>query len=358
MISNDQWFSLISSELFLSLNPKILLELDDRTGGILGLSERSLKEIAGFNEKQTDYIVNHMNDPAILRAYEKMHELAIRMVLYTDEAYPEALRHLYDPPMALFVKGQLPREDEWMISIVGARRSTDYGQQIAKMFGRGLAKAGISIVSGMARGIDSAAHFGALEGAGKTYAVLGCGTDICYPKDNMDLYEEVIENGGLISEYPPGAQPIGWRFPRRNRIIAGLSKGILVVEAAQHSGSLITANQALEQGKDIFVIPGRITDPRSEGCLNLIRQGGKLVMSPEDILKEYGIKAKKYRKDLPDLSALEMAVYQCLDLVPKTPEEIMRLSGIKPAHVMTGLIGLEIKDLVRTVGKNQFIVTL
>lgn len=216
-----------------------------------------------------------------------MNQPVIRTIDKMSPEYPERLRNIPDPPKLLYVIGSLPEDDRPSCAIVGARMCDHYGSTIARQYGRILASHGIRIISGMAIGIDSTAQAGALEGKGRTYAVLGCGVDICYPPGSRALYESVAASGGIISELPPGTPPKRWNFPLRNRIISGLADLVLVVEAKSKSGSLITADYALEQGRTVYAVPGRVGDALSDGCNNLIAQGAGIASSPEILLSEF-----------------------------------------------------------------------
>lgn len=218
--------------------------------------------------------------------YEKLIERGISFVTVNEEGYPKKLVDIPDPPWAIYYVGKLPSDKEMSIAVIGARNCSEYGKAMARQFGEILAGGGIQIVSGMARGIDGIGQQAALEAGGYSLAVLGCGVDICYPPENRQLYEKLIAEGGICSEYPPGIEPRSILFPPRNRIISGMCDGVLVIEAKERSGTLITVDMALEQGRDVYALPGRITDPLSSGCNKLIRQGAELVVSPQEMLRE------------------------------------------------------------------------
>ena len=209
-----------------------------------------------------------------------------RYIRRTDEEFPEKLRQIKNPPEGIYVRGQLPAEDKPTVAIIGARRCSTYGREMAEWFAGELAAAGVQVVSGMAAGVDGIAQRASLRAGGRSFGVLGCGTDICYPTDNRDLYETLQKRGGILSEYAPGTPPDAFHFPMRNRIISGISDAVLVVEAKERSGTLITVDFALEQGREVFVLPGRITDSLSAGCNRLLRQGAGIALSPKDILEE------------------------------------------------------------------------
>lgn len=282
-----------------------------------------------------------------------------------DKRYPKRLREIGTPPERLYVQGELPREDILTIAVVGARNCTAYGSGMARFFARELAAAGVQIVSGLARGIDSYAHWGALEAGGSTFGVLGCGIDVCYPKENWKLFEKVLESGGILSEYKKGTPPLACYFPQRNRIISGLCDGILVIEAREKSGSLITVGWGLEQGKDIFALPGRNTDSLSRGCNGIIRQGAVLVQSPEDILKEYEWngkyqikRAENTEKSDITLETKEKIVYSRLSLEPKHINDIVKGTNLAVPEVMAALLNLELSGRIKDNGGGYYVIVL
>ena len=286
----------------------------------------------------------------------------IRILSRDDEEYPAILREIARPPLALFVRGNSIPDAE-RIAVVGSRRASKYGARVAEDIARELSARGVTVVSGAARGIDSAAHRGALSTGqtGRTVAVLGCGVDVVYPKENDRLLAEIAESGVVLSEYPPGTQPFSAFFPQRNRIISGLSRGVLVVEAAERSGSLITAELALSEGRDVFAVPGSIYSDTSRGCHNLIRQGAKLTVSAEDILDEYawaaqtkktstGASLGQKENEVPEgLSEEEKAVYALLskDAALTVDDMIYRLHGRGDAsNVAFLLLQLQLKGYI------------
>lgn len=289
-------------------------------------------------------------------------ENSIYLVEKEDERYPEKLKHIASPPKKLYVRGGLPRKDALTIAVVGARNCTPYGREMAKYFARELAYAGVQIVSGMARGVDSYAHWGALEAEGETFAVLGCGVDICYPRENNKLYEKLMLRGGVLSEYEPGVPPLPGHFPQRNRIISGLCDGILVIEAREKSGSLITVGQGLEEGRDIFALPGRCSDPLSRGCNRIIRQGAVLVEAPEQILEEYsffkGDTLRKNKKKHISLETKEKIVYSRLSLEPKHLNTLVEETGWSVSEVMKVLLDLELSGRIRDAGGGYYVIML
>lgn len=290
---------------------------------------------------------------------KKMWKKDIRFLSCEHPEFPERLRQLQDCPGGIFYKGKLPRETEFSVAIVGARTCSTYGKAAALWFGRELAAQGIQVISGMARGIDGHAHRGALETGGQTFAVLGGGVDICYPTENRDIYERLEREGGIISETPPGVQGLPYLFPLRNRIISGFSDAVLIIEAKEKSGSLITADFALEQGRDVFAVPGRLGDILSDGCNNLIRQGAGIAISPEKLLEDLCFLAetstKKAEKNKIALERSENLVYSCLSLQAQNLEKICCQTGLSPAEVLRVLTKLELLGCVKEVYKNYYI---
>ena len=216
---------------------------------------------------------------------KKLKEAGIRFVPRIAQGFPEKLKNIPNAPFAIYVKGSLPDPDLPSVAIVGARMCSEYGRYMARQFGMGLALSGVQVISGMARGVDGIAQNAALSAGGSSYAVLGCGVDVCYPPENKNIYDSLVTNGGLISEYPPGTQPIANYFPIRNRIISALSDALVVVEARLKSGTQITVDTALEQGREVFAIPGRVTDRLSDGCNFLLREGADIALSVEDVVE-------------------------------------------------------------------------
>ncbi len=287
----------------------------------------------------------------------------VRYVHRTEEEYPDRLKVHRGMPKGLYVIGRLPDPKRPAVAIVGARRSSVYGNEIARRFARELARAGVQIISGMAWGIDGKAHEGALEAGGDTFAVFGCGVDICYPSGHQALYEKLVERGGVLSEYPPGTPPRPGHFPMRNRLISGLSDLVLVVEAKEKSGSLITADLALEQGKDVYAVPGRLNDALSRGCLSLIRQGAGLADSPRVLLEALGIAEEKDEKQRNKeqskilLAKEENIVYSWIRLQPVSLDEIVKNTKMPVQKVLSLLVGLELKGCIREIRKNDYVRT-
>jgi DNA processing protein len=289
---------------------------------------------------------------AFLRSFDEAAERArlaaagFRFVGRSEAGFPVLLRAIHDPPPGLYVRGVAPLDvlARQAVAIVGARACSPYGRHVARMLGRDLAAAGLVVVSGLARGVDGEAHRGALEAGGKTVAVLGCGVDRDYPAAHAALASRIRETGLVVSEYPPGVEPAPWRFPARNRIIAGLSGATVVVEARERSGALITADLALEEGREVFAVPGEITSALSAGTNDLLRLGASPLTESKDVLDLFGLEAGSARE--PELSAVGAAVLARVRDGPAGADEIVRGTGFDAGAVATALTELELAGLV------------
>ncbi|MBM4235680.1 MAG: DNA-protecting protein DprA [Firmicutes bacterium] len=289
--------------------------------------------------------------------WSRLEQYNIKTLSIEAVDYPWLLRQIPHPPPILYYRGCLEGLSGSAVAIVGSRRSTFYGQEVAGRLSKELASAGIAVVSGMALGVDTAAHRGALEGGGKTAAVLGCGLDFCYPPQNRKLMEEIVLAGVIFSEFPLGTQPLAANFPQRNRIISGLTLGTVVVEATAKSGSLITANFALEQNREVFAVPGNIGSPYSRGCHRLIKEGARLVESAADILAELNL-AESLEEQLslplpaPELSDDENMLLRLIPYYPIQIDDLIRSGAFSAASTSSLLLSLELKKLIRqTPGK-------
>ncbi len=339
-------------------------QIADAAGGTRALyymGEAQLKTVKGISETFASYLYNRRNGWKLKEAYARLKLQGIRFIPWYDHDYPKKLLQIPGYPFAIFVKGRLPEEETSSVAIIGARNCSEYGHAVAKHFGEILAKHHVQIISGMAYGIDGIGQTAALAAGGRSYGVLGCGVDICYPASNRRLYEDLIQNGGLISEYCPGTRPISRLFPPRNRIISALSDAVIVVEARKKSGTLITVDMALEQGKEILVVPGRITDPLSIGCNSLLKQGASPILSVEDVLLlldiKYKNKIKNIKKDKLVLEREENLVYSVLDLYAKNLEDIASEVSCSFSELLHILVSLELKGLIKEVSKNYYVRT-
>ncbi len=285
----------------------------------------------------------------------------IHRILYGEPSYPEKLSYISDPPFSLYVKGHLPDPGKLSVSIVGARKCSPYGENMAMTYGEALASVGAQIISGLALGIDGAGQRGALNGGGETFGILGCGADICYPREHIGLYMDIQKQGGIISELPMGTKPLAYNFPRRNRIISGLSDVVLIIEAKEKSGSLITADQALEQGRDVYALPGPVDSPLSRGCHLLIKQGAGILLSPKELIQDLNIQVLPVRKDSEqnkkNLESAENMVYSCVGLFPKNVTELMESTGLEAKELLEILGKLQIRGFIKEISKNYYVRT-
>lgn len=329
---------------------------------IYGLTKEELNNLSFLNKEGIDKSIEFRNRFDLDKEYESFIHSGMRFTCFFDEDFPLKLRNIHNPPFQLFYFGRLPMEKERIISIVGARRCSGYGKEMTLKFSEELGRKGFSVVSGLAMGVDGYAHEGALKGKGDTYAVLGCGVDICYPPNHHILYEEIIKNGGVISEYAPGTKPLPEFFPNRNRIISGLCDVLLVMEAKEHSGSLITANFALEQGKDVFALPGRISDSLSSGTNKIISQGAGIICSVSGLISDinelknwdYNPTECIYRQKL-NLEKEDLLVYSCFDFNSKSIDEIVTETGLELMTVLRCVLHLSDLGLIEESFMNQYI---
>lgn len=269
-----------------------------------------------------------------------------------EKEYPERIRQYENMPAGIYVEGKVPAEHTPMVAIVGSRKCSGYGRLWAESFARAFAASKVAVISGMALGIDSAAHQGALQEGGETYAVFGCGADVCYPPSNRALYKQICERGGIISEYPPGSAPLAWHFPARNRIISALADVVLVIEAKEKSGALITADFALEQGKTVYALPGRVGDALSEGCNRLIAQGAGIALSPAVILEE--LQVQMNTGAIAGAELLREEERNLLRLLEEEPAGIYALqkkSQLSMQKLAEVLMGLKLKGYIYEQGK-------
>ena len=293
---------------------------------------------------------------------KRVEQFGAGIITYSDRSYPSMLKEIHDPPILFYMKGKgIPRSLP-LVALVGSRNPSHYGLKIAEEMGQALAKRGVGIVSGMARGIDSAAHWGCIKGRGFTIAVLGTGVDVAYPSSNKKLRGRITESGTVISEFPMGTSPEPRNFPRRNRIISGLSRGVVIVEATKKSGSLITASSGLDQGREVFAVPGNIYSLKSTGCHFLIKQGAKLVENPDDILEELGLTYDNSFKsdnmnDPPRLpmEASEKHIYDMIGDYPTHIDQIAKSGQLEPAEASSILMRMELKGVIKQLPGKMFV---
>jgi len=325
-------------------------------GAVLAASSDQLQQVAGVGPKIAAAIQKANHDSAAESEWERSRRLGIALLRRGAEGYPRKLEEICDPPAVLYCRGRLEPRDELAIAIVGSRHCTLYGQQQGEKLAGALARAGVTIVSGLARGIDAAAHRGALNAGGRTIAVLGTGLERIYPPEHVELAAEVAERGAVMSEAPLDQQPVPGIFPQRNRIISGLSLGVIIVEATRTSGSLHTARHAMEQGRDVFAVPGRIDSPASAGCHDLIRDGAMLVRHADDVLEALGPLSAPVTKAADDvvhnpreltLNDQEREVLNLVTAAPQHIDEILRSAKLDTSRVLQTLTILEMKRLIR-----------
>lgn len=319
-------------------------------------------EAAGIDPKAVRSIIHNRDSIYLDAEMEKLNKCGITALTSRDESYPASLREIYDPPPVLYVKGQMIPDDEWALAVVGTRRPTYYGREVTESMVSDLARNRITIVSGLAKGVDAVAHRAALDAGGRTVAVLGCGLDRVYPQEHIKLASEISRHGALVSEQPVGTPPRRENFPLRNRIMSGISLGVLVIEADQKSGARITADRALEQGRDVFAVPGSILSPMSRLPNQLIQQGASLVTSAHDIMEELNLTMAVQHAEVKQLmpaTETESAILDILRNASPEPihiDELRRHSNMPIAAVSSSLSLMELKGMVKQVGGMNYII--
>jgi len=353
----DYWLKLASNP---AIGARTLHKLRAHLSDAQSFAELNKAQLQNYDlDERTAQLVLDQLETDDSGVRQTLHEHSIHFLWFDDEEFPESLRQIPDPPACLFRRGEPLVSGEIMIAMVGSRKATPYGRQVATMFAQDLAQAGITIVSGLAFGIDAVAHQATLDAGGRTVAVLGNGLDDIFPTSHRALAREIIAKGGtILSEFPPGTPPLRHHFPIRNRIIAGLAVGTLVVEAAEESGSLITARLAIESGREVFAVPGPITSPVSAGPHGLIRIGAKLVTGAMDIIEELGLEnqidEQRTQAIVPD-SANEAALLERLTHEPIELDDLIRVTMLDAATVTSTLLMMEMKGKARNLGANQYV---
>lgn len=363
-----------SREAFVALNMiehvgpvrvRQLLEHFGDAPAILRASRQQLRAVRGIGEDTAEAIAGWEKSVDLAAELKRVQEYGCHVVTQLDESYPPSLKEIYDPPIVLYVKGSLGERDKNAVAIVGSRQTTHYGIEVARKLGYQLAYVGVTVVSGGARGIDSAAHQGALSAKGRTVAVLGTAINIVFPPENAELFQRIAENGAVITQFPFNRNGDKQTFAIRNRIVAGMTLGTVVVEAGLSSGALITSNFATDYGRQVFAVPGRIDSPRSKGCHELIKKGAKLCEGAEDILSEFEyLFPASNRPPSPNetgvlpalaLSENERMVYDALKKDDEISiDEVIRHSGLPSSAVSVALLGLEMKRLVKQLPGKMF----
>jgi DNA processing protein len=336
---------------------RALLEAFGSAENAWNASSNELQE-AGLSRKIVKSFQRLRKGVSLDQVWERIQSLEVSVLTWDDEAYPRRLKEIDQPPPVIYVRGSLVPEDEWAVAIVGTRKMTAYGRQVAEEVATVLAHSGVTIVSGLARGVDSIAHQAAVNTGGRTLAVLGNGVDLVYPPENRRLATQIMERGALVSDYAPGTQPDGSNFPPRNRIISGLSLAVIVIEAGNTSGALITASFAAEQGRDVFAVPGNIHAPQSQGTNRLIRDGAQPLLSPQDVLEALNLtmvtEQQVARVALPT-DPVEACLYKFLSQQPMHLDEIRALSEMPIETVSATLAMMELKGMVRQVGGMNYV---
>lgn len=341
---------------------KARFALMERSFGVLEAAWRARPQelkAAGLDERSVNAILSARAQVDPQAELERLLEAGVDALTWTDTRYPPRLKEIPDPPPVLYIKGSLLPEDERSVAVVGTRGATAYGREAASYISGDLAKNGVTVVSGLARGIDAIAHRAALQAGGRTIAVLGCGVDVIYPREHADLARSVQEHGAVVSEHPLGTQPEAKNFPRRNRILSGMTLGTLVIEAGEVSGAMWTVRHALEQDREVFCVPGSIFSQASLGTNLLIQQGAKLVLSYTDVLEELNLSSVAHQSEMPGLlrpaDDNEARVLKQVTLDPVHVDEITRGCGLSIATVSGTLAVMELKGLVRQVGGMNYV---
>jgi DNA processing protein len=314
---------------------------------------------AGLDERIVPRLTNVRAKISLDAEMERLERYRVKVLTWNDPAFPPRLKEIYDVPPVLYVRGELTAEDEWAIATVGTRRATMYGREVTERIVTNLARSKITIVSGLARGIDSIAHRAALDAGGRTVAVFACGLDVVYPPENLKLAQAIMEHGALVSDYHLGAKPKAENFPRRNRIMSGLSLGVLVTEAGESSGALITANLALEQNREVFAVPGSVLSPASQGTNRLIQDGAKLVRDADDILEELNLTVVPQQLEMKELipaDETESLLLRQLGHEPTHIDDVCRQSRLPVSVVSSTLALMELKGMVRQLGGMNYVL--
>jgi len=338
-----------------------LVQLENHFGQLERAWQADAAELkrAGLDKGALRAISTHRAKISLDEEMEKLDRHGVKVLTYRDTDYPDRLKEIYDYPPLIYVRGTILPGDEWSLAVVGTRRASVYGRQVTEEIVRDLARSRITTISGLARGIDTVAHRSALDAGGRTIAVFGCGLDIVYPSDNANLARRILEEGALISEYPLGSRPRPENFPRRNRIMSGLSLGVLVVEAGEQSGAMITANLALEQNREVFAVPGSILSPASKGTNRLIQEGAKMVRDFKDIAEELNLTAVAQQIEMKEVmpsSETESRLLKQLGAEPTHIDEVCRSIQLPMPTVSSTLAMMELKGLVKQVGTMSFVL--
>lgn len=337
---------------------RLLLDYFGDVASAWNASPQALRA-AGLSPKLVDTLLQVRTDVSLGQVWERIHTQGIQVLTWEDDRYPRRLKEINQPPPVLYLRGDLIPDDEWAVAVVGTRRITAYGRQVTEEIAGSLARSGVSVISGLARGIDAVAHKATLTSGGRTLAVLGSGVDRIYPPENRSLAEEVILHGALISDYALGTPPEGVNFPPRNRIIAGLSMAVIVVEAGERSGALITAGFAADQGREVFAVPGNIIAPQSKGANRLIQEGARPLLDPRDVLEVLNLTSvMEYRvaRTVLPADATEARLLSELSHEPTHVDDICNRTEMPIEKVSATLALMELKGMVRQLGGMNYVV--
>ncbi len=335
--------------------------LEDRFGSLEAAWYASPDELAsaGLDRRSIQAISATRPKVSLEAEMEKLESYRVKALTWNDDDYPQRLKEIYDCPPVLYVRGSIIPEDEWSIAVVGTRRATIYGRQVTEQIVEDLARTKITIISGLAKGVDSIAHRAAIDAGGRTIAVFGCGLDVVYPSEHVGLAREIMQHGALVSELPLGTRPKSENFPRRNRLMSGMSLGVLVVEAGEASGALITASLALEQNREVFAIPGSILSSASKGTNKLIQEGAKLVRDYSDILEELNLTMVTQQIEMRELvpaTDTESLILKHLSQEPTHIDELCRSSSLPISDLSSTLAMMELKGVVRQLGGMNYVI--
>lgn len=334
---------------------KVLLTAFATPEAIFQATEQQLTAVSGIPAELARAITSYRRRDETAARLSNLQRLGVRIVCFSDPDYPENIRYLPHMPPVLFIRGEIEPRDRQAVAIIGTRRPSHYGQRIAERLGAELARAGITVISGLARGIDTCAHEAALAASGRTIAVLGSGIDVIYPPENRRLAEQIVAAGAIITEFPPGTGPLAMNFPKRNRLISGLAQAVVAVEAGEKSGVLNTCSWAREQGRPVFAVPGRIDDERSRGTNRLIQQGARLITSSREVLEALGISASAEAGPAVELQSGERQVLTAVGNEPVHIDELCSATGLPVTDLMTILFQLEVKGLIRQLPGKFFV---
>lgn len=359
MTDREAWFWINNIEGIGNIKIRKLLEYFKTPRELYNAGEAAVAELSFVNRTDILRLCDSEIKESVHKKYNLYMEKGINFVFPFEEEYPKRLKELYDKPFILYYRGRLPEYNAPSAAIIGSRKCTEYGRYVSRELGGILGGCGVSVISGLALGIDSEAHRGCVYAGGRTYGVLAGSVQKCYPPSNYNLYMDIQKNGGVLSEFPPDTPTVPGLFPLRNRIVSGLADIVIVVEAGVRSGSLITVSHALEQNRSVYAVPGRIGDSFSEGCNRLIAEGAGIITSFDTILEELDIAASKVKnceKNNNGLAREEKMLYSLLlDFVPKSLDTLTECTKLASGAVLTGLMGLELKGYIKEISKNFYV---